>query len=83
MSDEESEALPFAVLDTSVLVAVWSRIALQNIADRPAPPYRPVWSEWIIAETWRILTWRWSQHGLAWDNLSVSANAMLRYLVKV
>jgi hypothetical protein len=83
MSGGESESAPIAVVDTSVLVPVWSRIALQTIADRPSPPYHPVWSEWIIAETWRVLTWRWAQRGLAWDDLSASANSTLRYLIKV
>lgn len=83
MSGSVSETVPVAVLDTSILVAAWSRITLQTIADRPSPPYRPVWSEWIIAETWRVLTWRWAQRGLAWDDLSVSANGALRYLIKV
>lgn len=83
MSGEETATGPVAVLDTSVLVAAWSRITLQNLADRPSPLYRPIWSEWIIAETWRVLTWRWAQRGIAWDTISASANSMLRYLVKV
>lgn len=80
MSGEETGTGPVAVLDTSVLVAAWSRITLQNLADRPSPPYHPVWCEWIIAETWRVLTRRWAQRGLAWDTISASANSMLRYL---
>ena len=53
-----------AILDTSVLVATRSPLVLQNLADGAAPAYRPVWSgwiiaEWIIAETWHVLTWRW------------------------
>lgn len=83
MSGAGSPTIPVAVLDTSVLVAAWSRIALQNIAEHPSPPYQPIWSEWIIAETWRVLTWRWVQRGLAWDDLSASANSMLDYLLKV
>ena len=49
-------APPVAVLDTSVLVPAWSRVTLQLLASGAAPRYQPVWSEWIIAETWRVLT---------------------------
>lgn len=83
MSTSRTSDLPVAVLDTSVLVATWSRLVLQNLADGVAPTYRPVWSEWIIAETWRVLTWRWAQRGLGWDVLAVSANTMLRRLIRV
>jgi hypothetical protein len=54
-----SPDVPVAVTDSSVLVPVWSRYVLQRLAAGPAPPYRPVWSEWIIAETWRVLTEQW------------------------
>jgi hypothetical protein len=33
MSGTGSAVIPVAALDTSVLVAAWSRIALQNIAE--------------------------------------------------
>ncbi len=75
--------VPVAVLDTSVLVAVWSRVALQTLASGPEPVYQPVWSEWIIAETWRVLTWRWAQRGAKWEEVTASANAMLRHLLPV
>ena len=47
------------MLDSSVLVPTWSRFVLQRLAVPPGSRYTPVWSEWIIAETWRVLTWRW------------------------
>jgi hypothetical protein len=79
---------PLAVLDSSVLVPVWSRLVLQQLAAPPRRRFLPVWSEWIIAETWRVLTWR---HVIRtgrtsqseWQALSRSANAMLRYLAPV
>ena len=46
---------PIAVLDSSVLVPRWSRIILQLLAAGADAAYTPVWSEWIIAETWRVL----------------------------
>lgn len=77
-----------AVLDSSVLVPVWSRLVLQRLAARPTPAFAPVWSEWIIAETWRVLTWRWfARAGRAdiaeWRALSRSANAMMQHLLPV
>jgi hypothetical protein len=80
--------VPRAVLDSSVLVPVWSRFVLQRLAARPVPAFVPVWSEWIIAETWRVLSWRWFvRAGRAdpaeWHRLSRAANAMLRHLLPV
>jgi hypothetical protein len=40
----------------SVLVPRWSRITLQQLSSAPNPLYQHAWSEWIIAETWRVLT---------------------------
>ncbi len=79
---------PIAVLDSSVLVSQWSRLALQRLAARSDPPFVPVWSEWIIAETWRVLTWRWCSgvarpESVEWGLLSVAANAMMRRLLSV
>jgi hypothetical protein len=79
---------PRAVLDSSVLVPYWSRVALRNMA-APARHYVPVWSEWIVAETWRVLTYKWlteGSHGIAAHSdtrLRHAANAMLRYFVPV
>jgi hypothetical protein len=44
-----------------------------------------VWSEWIIAETWRVLTWRWLTARGPVDEvvLTQSANRMLRRLLQV
>ena len=80
--------LPLAVLDSSFLVPEWSRITLQRIAAAPEPVYAPAWSEWIIAETWRILTQQWiGRHGrVALDgehHLRTNANEMLRHLLAV
>src|SRR5438105_1331948 len=80
--------LPVAVLDSSVLVPRWSRVVLQQLAARPNAPYVPAWSEWIIAETWRILAWRWLKRAahpseFEWNTLRRAANEMLRYLLPV
>lgn len=79
---------PAAVLDSSVLVPTWSRFVLQRLAAAPDSPYSPVWSEWIIAETWRVLTWRWLAQAARsdqaeWRALSRAANRMLRQLLHV
>lgn len=76
------------MLDSSVLVPRWSRIVLQRLAARLDAPYVPVWSEWIIAETWRVLTWQWVARAKRNDaaelrSLARAANDMLRYLVPV
>jgi PIN domain len=57
---------------------------LQRLA-APRPRFRPVWSEWIIAETWRVLAWRWlADHGRAdQEGLARAANRMLRRLLRV
>jgi hypothetical protein len=83
-----AQAAPRAVLDSSVLVTRWSRVALQRLAAYPSTPYVPVWSEWIIAETWRVLAWRWLVRAgrtstTEWNALTQSANEMMRYLLPV
>jgi hypothetical protein len=77
-----------AVLDASVLVPAWSRLVLQRLAARPSPAFTPIWSEWIIAETWRVLTWRWlvragRTSAAEWRALSTAANLMMRQLLAV
>jgi hypothetical protein len=72
-----------AVLDTSVLVPAWSRLVLQQLASADPPRFEPVWSEWIIAETWRTLAWRACGAGATWRQVSEGANRMLRYLLPV
>lgn len=64
---------------------MWSRLVLQRLAAAPRPWLQPVWSEWIIAETWRVLTWRWlTAHGPVDEVvLTQSANRMLRRLLQV
>lgn len=62
---------------------------LQRLAVGPTPRYRPVWSEWIIAEAWRVLTRRWVEADMragrfvAWGQLERQADAMMRYLLPV
>ena len=61
---------------------------LQRIASEPHRRYTPVWSEWIIAEIWRVLTWRWLARAARtdeaeWRTLSRAANRMLRQLLQV
>lgn len=78
---------PRAVLDTSVLVPLWSRLLLADLAGR-AGRYTPIWCEWIIAETWRVLT---VQHLRRLPHISTAderrlsglANAMLLALLPV
>src|SRR5712692_9948062 len=79
---------PVAVLDSSVLVPVWSRHVLQRLAIPGGGVYSPVWSEWIIAETWRVLTWRWRIRldysvETSWRSLVRDANLMLRRFLAV
>jgi hypothetical protein len=64
---------------------VWSRLVVQRLASAPHPWLQPVWSEWIIAETWRVLTWRWLTARGPIDEvvLTQSANRMLRRLLQV
>ncbi|MBA2450225.1 MAG: PIN domain-containing protein, partial [Chloroflexi bacterium] len=74
------------MLESSVLVPEWSRFVLQRLAAPGRRRFAPVWSEWIVAETWRVLTWRWlAQAGRVdqaeWRALTRGANTMLRYLV--
>jgi hypothetical protein len=83
-----ASTLPVVVLDTSVLVPRWSRFVLQRLAARAEPPFVPTWSEWIIAETWRTLAWRWLNRAdhpdeFEWTSLTRTANEMLRYFLPV
>lgn len=66
---------------------VWSRLLLIDLAARPAT-YTPIWCEWIIAETWRVLAVQHLQRQpLASPaderRLSVMANAMLTTMLPV
>lgn len=77
------------MLDTSVLVPHWSRVVLQRLAVEPLARYRPVWSEWIIAETWRVLTRKRVEAAaragqpMDWATLERQANEMMWYLLPV
>jgi hypothetical protein len=84
----QSDAHPFAVLDSSALVPRWARERLQQLALPPGPAFTPFWSEWIIAETWRVLAERWFRlltAGTTPDlpRLRRDANAMMRHLLPV
>ena len=77
--------VPRAVLDSSVLVPVWSRLLLSTLAAARPARYTPVWCEWIIAETWRVLTVQRLRRLPALTaseerHLSASANTMLTAL---
>jgi hypothetical protein len=61
---------------------------LIRLAERTAPLYSPAWSEWIIAETWRVLAWRWCVSAPRADAaerraLVAAANEMLRRMIPV
>ena len=73
----EVGALPVAVLDTSVLVPRWSRLTLQALAHGPNRRYQTVWSEWIIGETWCVLTDRLARSGVPQGVIAVRANEMM------
>jgi hypothetical protein len=82
------DAPPRAVLDSSVLVPAWSRLLLSTLAAAQPVLYTPVWYEWIIAETWRVLTVQRLRRLPAITpaderQLSASANAMLTALLQV
>jgi hypothetical protein len=84
----EPDVHPFAVLDSSALVPRWARVRLQQLASEPGAAYTPFWSEWIIAETWRVLTERWFRRQPSGDvpdlaRLRRDANEMMRYLLRV
>lgn len=75
--------LPRAVLDSSVLIPSWSRFVLQRLAATTERRYQPVWSEWIIAETWYVLADRAARDDIARVATSVRAKRMLRYFLSV
>jgi hypothetical protein len=84
----QSDPHPIAVLDSSALVAHWSRVRLQRLALTQDYPFTPCWSEWIIAETWRVLAERWFRllpGGAVPDlpQLRRDANEMMRHLLPV
>ena len=58
---------------------------MQRLAAPPRPRFQPAWSEWIIAETWRVLTCRWfAENGRENEEaLARAANRMLRRLLRV
>ena len=71
---------PIAVLDASVLVPHWSRVALRALALERPPRFTPVWSTAIVAETWRTLTLRAERAGQTGAAVSRAAHALWRLL---
>lgn len=58
------------------------------IAANEPPCYLPVWSEWILAETWRTLAWRWLVRATLPDefereSLAAAANAMMHQMLPI
>lgn len=47
---------PVAVLDTSVLYPVWSRVLLRRLAVGQSPSFRGIWSREIARELWRTFS---------------------------
>lgn len=80
-------ARPRAVIDASVFRQSAERIALVKLAQDGV--FQAVWSDWIVGETWRLLTWQRIAEALQsrppramdrplWREISRSANAMMR-----
>jgi hypothetical protein len=80
-----STALIRAVVDASVLVERWSRLALSLTARHQPDRLHLIWTEWVIGEAWRVLAVRWvERRGLGAASqraLSDSANAMMLALL--
>jgi hypothetical protein len=75
-------------VDSSVLVPAWSRLLHATLAAARPVLYVPVWCEWIIAETWRVLTVQRLRRLTAVTaaderQLTTSANTMLTALLQV
>jgi hypothetical protein len=62
---------------------------LQTLALEPLAHYRPVWSEWIIAETWRVLVRRRVEMAersgsvVDWELVHTQSNQMMVHLLEV
>ena len=67
---------PIAVLDASVLVPHWSRVALRALALERPPRFTPIWSTAIVAETWRTLTLRAERAGQTGAAVGRAAHAL-------
>ena len=69
-----------AVCDTNVLVPPHYRKRLQEAA--VARCFTPVWSPWIIAELYRVLTWKWAQdHGVSEPQRRRCSNAANKMMI--
>lgn len=76
----EQFSAPLALIDASVLVPHWSRVALRALAIETPPRLLPVWSTAIVAETWRILTLRALATGQNPATISRSAHSLWELL---
>lgn len=74
---------PVAVLDTSVLYPVWSRLLLQRLAAGRPLRFRGIWSREIARELWRTFSARGEAHGLAPEQAQQQAGAALYPLQQV
>lgn len=75
--------LTVAVLDTSVLYAVWSRVLLLRLATGQPPGFRGIWSREIARELWRTLSAWGATHGLTPEQAQQQAGAALYPLRQV
>lgn len=62
---EEDASLLRVLFDTSVLFSRGNRKAITRLVDRDQPAFKPLWSEWIIAEFNYSLAWRWAEDTIA------------------
>jgi hypothetical protein len=80
------------VIDTSVFRQSVDRVALVKLAQDGV--FTAVWSDWIVGETWRLLTWQRVGEALErtparrldtalWRDISRSANSMMRICAPV
>lgn len=77
-------AAPRAVIDTSSLVPAGLRRALQQTARGGG--FVAIWSPWIVAELYRVLTWQWLKRNPDFSTAnetacSRSAKAMMTLLI--
>lgn len=75
---------PRAVIDTSALVPAGLRRALEQTARGES--FTAIWSPWIIAELYRVLTWHWLKRNPDFSTAnetacSRSAKAMMTLLI--
>lgn len=77
------KAPPVAVLDTSVLYPVWSRVLLRRLATGQPASIRGIWSREIARELWRTFSAWGVARGLAPEQAQHQAGATLYPLQQV